>query len=1096
MKRLRLSLLATICITFLNAQIDAKLMQFPDISGTHITFTYGDDVWIVKKSGGIANRLSSPDGTESFPRFSPDGSMVAYTANYHGNSDVYVIDINGGIPKRLTYHGMFDRVLGWAPDGKSVLFASSRESGRQRYNQFYTVSLDGGTPKKLPVPYGEYGSFSQDGKKFAYTDRSRVHRNWKRYRGGTAPDITIFDLKTFQSENITNNTANDELPMWIDNDIYYMSDNGSNQRNNLWKYNVNKKSHAQLTRFSDFDITYPESSKNDIIFEAGGKLYVYNIESDVTSEVAIQIISDQTNLIAEQKSVESFMNAATVSPDGNRVVVEARGELFNLPATEGFVSNLSATSTYAERRPSWSPDGKYVACWSDVNGEYQLVLYDMLDLKKPRVVTNFKNGFYYDIYWSPDSKKIAYIDQAMSISFLDIASGKVTKADKGRYMFHGNLNNFSVSWSPDSQWFAYSRGTENTATSAIFVYNTNTNTLSQLTSGYYSDRSPVFGEDGKYLFFVTNRTFNPVYSSLDNTFIYPNSSNIAVGTLNNSVASILEVKNDAYEPEKEDTEDEADSDDKDSKNKKDKDKDKDKKDKKSEVTKTFIEIAGFENRVEHLDIEPGNIGSLTAIKDKLLFVRYPNSGSVEDASAALHYYDFEERDVKTIMSEVSSYSVTSDGEKILLYKGGKLAVVEAKEKQKIDKTVPISKMQMEVIPKEEWKQIFNDVWRFERDYFYDPQMHGVDWGAMRTRYGNLVEQASTRNDVNIIIGDLIAELNASHTYTGGGDIKSSKQMNVGYLGADIILENGFFKIKEILTGAPWDTEVRSPLSKPGKNIKAGDYILAVNGISVDTTKPISAAFQGLADNPVQLTISKSTSAKDSKEVIVKLLPSESRLRHLAWIENNRQQVDKATNGKVGYIYVRSTGIDGQNELVRQFYGQMNKEGLIIDERFNSGGQIPDRFIELLDRDPLAYWAVRDGKDWAWPPSGSFAAKVMLINGFSGSGGDAFPDYFRKRGLGPLIGTRTWGGLIGISGAPSLIDGGRVTVPTFRMYDPNGEWFKEGHGVDPDIEVVEDFQSLAHGNDAQLETGIQEVLKLIKTNKKFKKPARPAFENRN
>jgi tricorn protease len=401
---------------------------------------------------------------------------------------------------------------------------------------------------------------------------------------------------------------------------------------------------------------------------------------------------------------------------------------------------------------------------------------------------------------------------------------------------------------------------------------------------------------------------------------------------------------------------------------------------------------------------------------------------------------------------------------------------------------------MSVIHKEEWTQIFNDVWRFERDFFYDPNMHGVDWNLMKKRYGALIAQSNTRNDVNIIIGDLIAELNASHTYNGGGDIERSQRMNVGYLGADFELHKDEFQIKKIIKGAPWDAEVRSPLSKPGINIEEGDYILAINGMPLDTSKPISAALQGLANTPVQISVSKTPNIKDAKHIVVEPLGSESRLRHLAWVENNRKRVEEATKGKVGYIYVRSTGIDGQNELVRQFYAQMDKEAMIIDERFNSGGQIPDRFIELLDRKPLAFWAVRDGKDWAWPPAGNFGPKVMLINGFSGSGGDAFPDYFRKRNLGPLIGTRTWGGLIGISGAPPLIDNGNVTVPTFRMYDPDGEWFKEGHGVDPDMRVVEDFESLAKGIDVQLEAGIKEILNQMKTT--FKTPKRPAYENRN
>jgi tricorn protease len=1043
-------------------------------------------VWIAPKAGGTANRLSSPEGVENYPRFSPDGSMLAYTANYQGNSDVYVISVNGGIPVRLTYHGMFDRVLGWTPDGKSVLFASSRESGRQRYSQFYTIPVKGGSASKLPVPYGEFASFSPDGQKIAYTDRSRVNRNWKRYRGGTAPDITVFDLTTYATENITNNIANDELPMWIGDAIYYMSDNGPNKRNNLWKYDLSSKSNTQLTTFKDYDITFPESSSSDIIFEAGGKLYLYNLSSAKTNEISIQLISDQKGLIVQQKNVSSFIQDATISPDGNRVVVQARGDLFDLPATEGFVANLSATSGSAERSPSWSPDGNSVACWSDASGEYQLMLYDMTGKQKPRTITNFINGFNYSIYWSPNSKKLVYVDQAMNINYVDITSGMVTQADKGKYMFEGSLRNFSVTWSPDSKWFAYDRGTDNPANTAIFLYSTENKKVSQLTSGYYTDRSPAFSADGKHLFFVTNRTFQPVYSDLDNTFIYPNTTSIAVGTLNASVESLLAVKNDEVNPP------EIDKDKEETKFKKKKDNDKTTE---KEVEKTIIEIVGFENRVEMLDIVPGNLGRLSVVEGKLLFLRFPNAGSPKVVKPSIDYYDIEERKVKTIITDVTNYAVAAKGEKMLVWQNENLAVIKINADQKIDKMVPTKNMLMSVVPTEEWKQIFADVWRFERDYFYDPGMHGVDWNLMKSRYGSLIDQANSRNDVNIIIGDLIAELNASHTYTGGGDIQNNKTINVGYLGADITLENNQYRIKKIISGAPWDVEIRSPLVTPGLNVKEGDYILAVNGLKIDTSKPIAAAFQGLADEAVQITINDNPSFSGVRNVIIKPMSSETRLRHLAWIENHRQHVDKASNGKVGYIYVRSTGQDGQNELVRQFYAQMNKEGLIIDERFNSGGQIPDRFIELLDRKPLAFWAVRDGVDWAWPPAGNFGPKVMLINGFSGSGGDAFPDYFKKREIGPLIGTRTWGGLIGITGAPTLIDNGRITMPTFRMYDPDGKWFMEGHGVDADIEVVEDFQKLANGTDVQLEAAINEVIKLLDSSKSFKNPKRPSYEKR-
>lgn len=1080
MKHSMLTLILFFTISVCCAQISGSLMQYPDISDTQVCFVYGDDIWIAPKTGGTAIKISSPEGLERNPKFSPDGQMIAYSANYQGNYDVYVIPVNGGIPKRLTYHGMSERVLGWTPDGKSVLFASSRKSGRQRFNQFYAISVDGGSPEKLPIPYGEFATFSPDGKKMAFTARSRVNRNWKRYRGGMAPEIHIFDLTSYETHNITNNPANDELPMWIDNSIYYMSDAGPDKRNNLWKYDLTNDQNIQLTNFKNYDITFPENSSRDIIFEAGGKLYLYNLATSETEELNVQLISDKRGLIPQVKKVEKYMQNATISPDGKRVVVEARGELFNLPATEGFSSNLTNTSGYAERYAAWSPDGKSLAYYSDESGEYQLVIKDMTGKNPDRTITKFTEGFRYSIFWSPDSKKVAFIDQAMNIQYVEVANGKITRIDKGLRLFEGALRNFTVSWSPDSNWLAYTRDAENRQ-SAIFLYSLEQNKYFQLTSGYYADFMPTFSKDGKHLFFATNRSLQPLYSDLDNTFIYPNATQLAVGTLDAGTTSILAPKNDEFSPaakEKEETK-------------------KAKGEQKSSDSQfTTIQVNGFEDRVEFLDVEPGNIAGLSAIEGKLLFIRYPYSGAPENAKPSLKFYDFDKREVKEIASDIAQYSVSGNGNKILVNQNGSLAVIEPQADQKIEKTVPTDQMMMTVIPKDEWTQIFNDVWRLERDYFYDPEMHGVDWELMRTRYGTLIEQANSRNDVNVIIGDLIAELNASHTYNGGGDAEEAARLNVGYLGADIALENEKYRIKKIIKGAPWDAEPRSPLNQPGVEIKEGEYILAVNGQVIDTSKPIEWAFQGHAGATTQLTVSRNPSFENARQVVVKLMQSESRLRHLAWIEANRKKVEEATNGKIGYIYVRSTGVDGQNELIRQFYGQIHKEGLIIDERFNSGGQIPDRFIELLDRKPLAFWAIRDGKDYAWPPAGHFGPKVMLINGWSGSGGDAFPDYFRKSGLGPLIGTRTWGGLIGISGTPNLIDNGNITVPTFRMYNPDGEWFKEGYGVEPDIKIEQDYQQLAKGHDVQLQAAIEEVLRLLNGDEKFVQPERPNYEARN
>ncbi|PZX47790.1 S41 family peptidase [Algoriphagus chordae] len=1063
---------------FSQAQTDARLMQLPDVSDTQITFTFGDDIWIVPKQGGVAQRLTSPAGPEMYPRFSPDGKQIAFSANYNGNYDVYVMPTAGGVPTRLTYHGMPDYVQGWTPDGKSVLFTSGRESGKERFSQFYTVAAQGGLPTKLPVPYGEFASYSPDGKRFAYTDKSRVNRNWKRYRGGTAPDILLFDLASYKTENVTLNDANDELPMWIGDAVFYMSDNGPEERNNLWKYDLNTKQNTQLTDFKDFDITFPSNSEQEIVFEAGGSLYLYDIATDKSQRIEIQIISDQKAMIPKIVKTESDLTAASISPDGNRVIANARGEIYNLPAKKGFVTNLTNTSGVAERYPEIAPDGKKIAYWSDATGEYQLTIKSLGADSETKTLTKFKDGFGYNIFWSPDSKKIVSVNQAMEVMLIDASSGDVQVIDQGKYMFEGNLQGFAVSWSPDSRYITYSLSKVNRATSALYVFDTQSGKASQLTSGFYSDQSPAFSEDGKYLFFSTNRNFSPQYSDIDNTFIYSNTTGVAVGTLNQSISSLISLENDEIKVEEENS-----------------DKEDDKKEEKEEPKGVEFETTGFENRIEMLDISTGNISDLASLEGKLLYLRHPNTGAADDSQSSLQVFDFEEKESKTVIEGIGGFSLSADRKKVLVFSMGKLAVIDPAPGQKIEETVPLGDMQMTVVPAEEWKQIFNDVWRFERDYFYDPTMHGVDWALMRKRYGDLVAQAGSRRDVNLIIGDLIAELNASHTYNGGGDMDSGPSLSVGYLGANFTLENGAYKIAKIINGAPWDVEVRSPLSRPGLDIKEGNYILAINGQPIDATKSIYAALQGLAGKTVQLTVNSSASMSGARTVLVEPLRSEARLRNLDWINDFRKRVEEATDGRIGYIFVPSTGVDGQNELFRQFYGQMEKEGMIIDERFNNGGQIPDRFVELMDRQPLAFWAVRDGQDWAWPPSGNFGPKVMLINGFSGSGGDAFPDYFRKREIGPLIGTRTWGGLIGISGAPSLIDGGSVTVPTFRMYDPDGTWFKEGHGVDPDIEVVEDFESLAKGTDAQLEAAIKEVMRLLNSTDRFKVPARPAYEKR-
>ena len=1060
----------------LSAQINARLFHQPDVSETQIVFAYGGDIWIVPKAGGMATKLSSPKGEESFPRFSPDGSQIAFSGNYDGNTDIYVLPSTGGVPVRVTHHGMSDRMLDWYPDGKSLLYASSMESGKQRFSQFYQVSAAGGLPEKLPVSMGEFGSLSPDGSKIAFTDRSRVFRNWKRYTGGWAPDIWLFDLKTLSSENITNNIASDELPMWVGDKIYFLSDQGSAQRYNIWVYDTRTKASKQVTHFTDFDVHFPSDGPSDIVFEAGGKIQLLDLATEQVREIAIDIVSDQMTLKTHKESVEKYLQNATIAPDGNRVLVEARGDVFSLPAEEGFTQDLTRTPGFAERNPAWSPDGKYIAYWSDKSGEYELTLRDLTNGNKEEQVTHLGPGFRYDLYWSADSKKIAFVDQTMHINVFDLTTKTNNAIDQDPSLFEGGLRGWRCSWSSDGRWMAYSKTMDN-GNGAVMIYDTKDKKLTQATSGFYSDLNPTFDREGKYLYLITNRSFNPVYSDFDNTWIYPNATELAVVTLRPEVKSPLAAANDTVAV---------------TKDKKD-EKETDKADKEAKDETVTIEFEGFERRIIILPPEAGNMGNLAAADGKIIYMRYPNSGS-DGEDSELMFFDLKEKESKTIMKNVNGYELSADGKKLLVRQGRNLGVVGVGSDQKMDKQLALNKMEMTIDPKAEWQQIFNDTWRFERDFFYDKNMHGVDWVAMRKQYGDMIQYAVTRNDVNFILGELIAELNASHTYNGGGDQETPEHKAVGYLGVDWAKDHGQFKIKTIIRGADWDSEVRSPLDEPGVNVKEGEYILAVNGMALaDYTDPW-AAFEGLSNETVELTVSSTPDWENVRSVVVKTMSDETRLRNLAWIESNRKRVDEESGGKLGYIYVPSTGIDGQNELVRQFYGQWNKQGLVVDERFNNGGQIPDRFIELLNRKPLAYWNVRDGKDWQWPPVGNFGSMVMLINGWSGSGGDAFPDYFRKAGLGPLIGGRTWGGLIGISGAPTLIDGGGVTVPTFRMYNPDGTWFKEGHGVDPDIQVLEDPTQLAKGVDTQLERAIAEALKLVKDKGPIH-PAPPQKENR-
>ena len=1074
------------------AQTDARLLRWPDVSATQIVFVYAGDIWIVDRIGGEATRLSSPKGEESYPRFSPDGSTIAFSANYDGNTDIYTMPVTGGVPARLTHHPSTDRMVEWRPDGDAILYATGMTSGKSVFNQLYTVSTTGGLPAKLPMPYGEFGSYSPDGNTLAYMPIDVEFRTWKRYRGGRAPDIWLFNLQDLTSQRMTQDIANDSMPMWHDGKVYFTSDRDDNKRTNIWVHDPETGSTTQVTYFGDFDVRFPSMGPDSIVFENGGQLYLLELPGYTQTTVSIHAVTDKATLKPRAESVAKALRSAEISPAGKRAVFEARGDLFSVPAAHGPVLNLTHSPGSADRYPAWSPDGKNLAYWSDREGEYALILRAW-ETGAEEAILSPGPGYRYRPQWSPDSKKIAFVDQTMRLFVLALDTREAKEIDQGLYWSHPDLEAYRVSWSGDSRWLAYHRETDNQRP-ALFVHDTQTGEAHQLTSGFHVDTFPAFDPGGKYLYFLTTRSLSPIYSDFDNTWIYTNSTQLAALPLRKDVPSPLAPRNDFEGDKKKDRDKKGDETEDGASEEKDADageKGEAKGDEEEKpVEPVAIDFDGMEGRVVILPPKPGNFGPMAAVKGKIVYQRTPRTGSDSEENP-IFYYDLEEREEKKILDHVTGFRPAAGGGKLLAWKDNDYSIVEIKEGQKLDKKLPTGGLEASVDPLPEWRQLFAEAWRIERDFFYDPNMHGVNWPEMRRRYGALIEQCSTRWDVNFLLGELISELNAGHTYRGGGDLETPLERQVGLLGADYTLENNAYRIAHIVRGAAWDSEVRSPLDRPGVDVREGDYLLAVNGVPLDPSQDPWAAFQGLAGVTVELIVNASPAMEGARKVLVETLSSEYRLRNLEWIEGMRKRVDEASGGKIGYVYVPDTGTNGQTELIRMYLAQSNKEGLIIDERFNSGGQIPDRFVELMNRPVSSYWGVRDGRDWVWPPSTHLGHKAMLINGWAGSGGDAFPFFFRQAGLGPLIGTRTWGGLIGISGTPPLLDGGNVTAPTFGIYSTDGEWIIEGHGVDPDIEVVDDPSVIAGGGDPQLERAVAEVLARIEADPRVH-PAKPAY----
>ena len=1091
----------------------AGMLRYPDVGPTHIVFLYANDLWLAPRAGGLATPLAGPPGEELFPRFSPDGGTIAFVGNYDGARDLYTIPAEGGVPRRVTHHPDGETLCDWTPDGQRLVFMT-RGFGMSRVIQLFEVAAGGGLPRQLPVPYGAAAAISPDGQWLAYTPHTRDARTWKRYRGGMATDIWLFHLTRHESRKITSWEGTDTLPMWRGKKVYYLSDAGANHRLNIWSYDTESGQTQQITDFSDFDVKWPsigpgDNGRGEIVFQNGAELRLLDLASGQSKTVEVTIPGARPLLRPQAADVSELIFNWGVSPTGKRAVIEARGDIWTVPAEHGTARNLTRSSGAAERDPSWSPDGRWIAYFSDQSGEYELYVAQSDGQGETKQLTRDGQKFRYSPTWSPDSKRIVFTDKTSAMFLHTIESGETKLIDTEPW-----ADQMRADFSPDGRWIAYTKGCDNRL-QAIWLYKIETGARSQLTAGMFNDTWPTFDREGKYLYFASNREISaPIYEELGTTFVYANTDRLYVTPLRKDIASPLAPKSDEEtwgdEGKEAENEDEKSSDDAGDEEDKaegegdredeDKDEDDDEKAEKPKLIDPFeIDVEGFERRAVEIPVERGNFFNL-GVNDKgrLLYTRGAPRGG--DGKPAIKLFDVgekkdKERKEQTVLEDAASFALTADGKKLLVRKDGKFALLEAKKEQKFEDPLSLAELRAWTEPRAEWRQIFHDAWRVQRDFFYDPTMHGVDWAAVREHYAGMLADCVSRADVSYVIREMISELNVGHAYYWGGDAEGEPRLSVGLLGCDYALENGAYRIRRIYEGAPWDVDARGPLSQPGVDAHEGDYLLAVNGAPVDAGKDPWAAFVGLAERVVTLTLSSKPSLdEEARRIVVKTLGSESDLRYRAWIEKNRALVAEKTGGQVGYVYVPNTGIDGQNNLFRQFHGQIDKAALIIDERWNGGGQIPTRFIELLNRPATNYWAVRDGRDWTWPPDSHQGPKCMLINGLAGSGGDCFPYYFRQAGLGKLIGTRTWGGLVGISGNPALVDGGYTSAPTFAFYEQDGTWGVEGHGVDPDIVVIDDPALMVGGGDPQLDAAIDLMARQVRESG-YAPPSRPKYPDR-
>ncbi len=1096
------------------------LLRFPTVSKTQIVFNFAGDLWIVNRDGGDARRLTSDVGDERNPAFSPDGSMVAFTGEYDGNRDVYVIPVSGGEPRRLTFHPGDDYVAGWTPDGKNVLFASWGNSFRHAEFQLYTVPLEGGFPKELPIPIGIEATYSPDGSHLAYVPHIQWQEAWKRYHGGQTTPIWIADLKDSSITKVPRENSNDHYPMWVGDTIYFLSDR--NGPVSLFAYDVKTKQVTEALHSDGLDFKTASAGPDAIVIEQFGAIKLYDPAMHQAKNITIHVAGDIDAVRphftkVDPKRIQNF----GISPTGVRAVFEAWGEIFTVPTDKGDIRNLTHSPAVADRDPAWSPDGKSIAYFSDAAGEYELYIRDQNGQGEPRRINlGDPPSFFYTPRWSPDSKKIAYTDKRLNLWYVDLDNPKPKRIDTDLFGGFG-ATQADQTWSPDSKWVAYVKQLQS-GQHALFVYSTENGKSSQITDGMSDVLYPAWDKNGKYLYFTASTDVGLTTAGLDmSSQEHRVSRAVYVAVLSKDEKSPLSPESDE-EKSREEKKAEAEKDkgkghstDKDknkdkgsasdSANKEDGDKDKDKdKDKKDEPVVVKIDLDGVGQRILALPIPPANyVNLLTGKTGILLLAEAPEvitERNSENTPQTIQKFDLSKRKVDKMMEEVNDLTVSIDGEKILYRKGDAWATAGADEppapgappKPGIG-PLKLDGWEVYVEPRAMWRQIYNETWRIERDFFYDPHYHGLDLAKAKKKYEPYLEGISHRSELTYLFQECLGEMTVGHMFVGGGEQPEPKRVKGGLLGADYGLESGRYRVARVYNGENWNPELQAPLTQPGVNVKAGDYILAVNGRELRSSDNIYSFFEETAGKQTLLKVGPNADGKGAREVTAVPVESEENLRHLAWIEGNRRRVDEATGGRVAYIYVPNTAGAGYTSFNRYFFSQVGKDAVIIDERFNEGGQLADYIIDYLRRPLMSKVVTREGQDWSSPSEAIYGPKVMIINEMSGSGGDALPWYFRKAGLGPLVGKRTWGGLVGIGGYPELIDGGRVTSPRAAIYGLNGQWEVENHGVAPDYEVDLDPAAWRNGHDAQLDKAIEVVMQQLKEHP-LPKIERPAYPN--